>query len=147
LVERALYYKRGTNRNSASLTRIGAVRRTRNISGLLELLHVAVKILMLTDRNEIYVVPLNVDGMCHEPPVILCLEFFHPDLTQRPSLLTPLVFDRTWFAWCIISVLSQRTRCWMASSVFNRRAAVVSASPKAAPSRVVIAVSYVNSAP
>jgi hypothetical protein len=49
-------------------------------------LHVAVKILMLTDRNEIDDVPLNVDGICHEPLVILCLEFFHPDLTQRPSL-------------------------------------------------------------
>ncbi|HKV46320.1 MAG TPA: hypothetical protein VJT32_16855 [bacterium] len=49
-------------------------------------MHVAVKILMLTDRDEIYNVPLIVDGICNEPLVILCLEFFHPDLTQRPSL-------------------------------------------------------------
>ncbi len=49
-------------------------------------MHVAVEILMLTDRNEIYDVPLIVDGICNEPLVILRLEFFHPDLTQRSSL-------------------------------------------------------------
>ncbi len=49
-------------------------------------LHIAVEILMLTDCNEIYDVPLIVDGICNEPLVILCLKFFHPDLAQRPSL-------------------------------------------------------------
>jgi hypothetical protein len=49
-------------------------------------LHVAVEILMLTDRNEIYDVPLIVYGIGNEPLVTLCLEFFHPDLTQRSSL-------------------------------------------------------------
>ena len=48
-------------------------------------MHVAVKILMLTDRNKIYNVPLIVDGICNEPLVILCLEFFRPDLTQSPA--------------------------------------------------------------
>jgi hypothetical protein len=36
--------------------------------------------------NEIYSIPLIVDGVCNEPWVILCLELFHPDLTQNPSL-------------------------------------------------------------
>lgn len=54
-------------------------------------MHVAVKILMLTDRNEIYDVALIVDGICDEPLIILCLEFFHPDLAQRPSLTVPSV--------------------------------------------------------
>ncbi len=49
-------------------------------------LQVAVEILVLSDRDEIYNVPLVVDDVSDEPLVILGLEFFPPDLAQSPAL-------------------------------------------------------------
>jgi len=49
-------------------------------------LQVAVEILVLSDRDEIHNVSPFFDDICDEPLIILGLEFFHPDLTQRPAL-------------------------------------------------------------